>query len=94
MMASGSYPYTQDSQDMLDSTNSVPDFVNTMITDDESWVVWVRFGTSHFPCNENLTRALNTTSLKCCLSSIDVLITKSMAYGTRRFNAAFTRALQ
>jgi hypothetical protein len=25
------------SQDMLDSTNSDPDFVNTIITDDESW---------------------------------------------------------
>ena len=26
------------SQDMLDSTNSDPDFMNTIITGDESWV--------------------------------------------------------
>ena len=31
-----SYPYTEDSQDMLDSTNSDPDFKNPIITDDES----------------------------------------------------------
>ena len=28
-------------------------------------------GTRHFPYNENPTRALNTTSLKCCLPSTD-----------------------
>ena len=38
MTGSESYPYTQDSQDMLDSTNSHPDFMNTVITGDESWV--------------------------------------------------------
>ena len=38
MTGSGSYPYTQDSQDMLDSTNSDPDFMNTIIIGDESWV--------------------------------------------------------
>ena len=27
----------------------------------------------HFPCNENPTRALNTTSLKCCLPSTDAI---------------------
>ena len=32
------YLYTQDSQDMLDSTNSDLDFTNTIITGDESWV--------------------------------------------------------
>ena len=31
----GLYPYTQD---MLDSTNSDSDFMNTIITGDESWV--------------------------------------------------------
>ena len=34
--------------------------------------VRVRPGT-HFPNNENPTRALNTTSLKCCLLSIDAI---------------------
>jgi hypothetical protein len=38
MTGSESYPYTQDSQDMLDSTNSDPDFINIIITGDESWV--------------------------------------------------------
>jgi hypothetical protein len=37
MTRSGSYPYTQGSQDMLESTNTDPDFMNTIITDDESW---------------------------------------------------------
>jgi hypothetical protein len=27
----------------------------------------------HFPYNENLTRALNNTSLKCCLASTDAI---------------------
>jgi hypothetical protein len=35
-MGSGSYPYTQNSQDMLDSTNIDPNFMNTIITGDES----------------------------------------------------------
>jgi hypothetical protein len=34
-LISGSYSYTQN---MLDSTNSDSDFINTIITDDESWV--------------------------------------------------------
>ena len=35
MTVSGSYPYTQDSQDMLDRD---PEFMNIIITGDESWV--------------------------------------------------------
>ena len=35
--------------------------------------VQVRPGTRHFPFNENPTRALNTTSLKCCLPSADAI---------------------
>ena len=35
--------------------------------------VRVRPGTRHFPYNENPTRALNTTSLKWCLPSIDAI---------------------
>ena len=38
MAVSGSYPYTQDSQGMLDSTNSDLDFMNTIITGDKSWM--------------------------------------------------------
>ena len=38
MTGSGSYQYTQDSQDMVVSTNSDPDFMNTIITGDKSWV--------------------------------------------------------
>ena len=37
-MSSGSYPYTQDSQCMLDCTNSDSGFMNTIITGDESWM--------------------------------------------------------
>ena len=33
----------------------------------------VRPGTRNYPYNENLTRALNTTSLKCCLPSPDTI---------------------
>ena len=36
MTGSESYQYTRDSQDMLDSTNSDSDFMNTGITEDES----------------------------------------------------------
>jgi hypothetical protein len=32
MTGFGSYPYTQDSQGMLDFTNSDPDFMNSIIT--------------------------------------------------------------
>ena len=38
MTGSGSYPYTHDSQDILYSTNSDPDFMNTLITGDKFWV--------------------------------------------------------
>ena len=56
------------SQDMLDSTNSNPDFMNTIIAGDEFWV----YGYDpEIPYNENPTRALNTTSLKYCLPSND-----------------------
>ena len=39
------------------------------------WVLGLRVrpGTQHFPYNENPTRALNTTSLKYCLSSTDAV---------------------
>ena len=62
----------EDSQDMLDSTNSDPDFINTIITDDESWVYEYDPESKsfrHFPYNENPTRAINSSSLKCCLPS-------------------------
>ena len=35
MTGSELYPYTQDSQHMLDSTNRDPDFTNTIITGEE-----------------------------------------------------------
>jgi hypothetical protein len=41
-----------------------------------SWVYGYNLETKsfcHFPYNENPTRAINTTSLKCCLSSIDAI---------------------
>ena len=53
---------------MLDFTNSDHDFMNTIITGDESWVYGYDPKTKsfrHFPYNENPTRALNTNSLKC-----------------------------
>ena len=71
MADSGSYPYTQDSQDMLDSTNGDPDFMNTIITDDESGVYGYDPEPVIFSYNENPTRALNTASLKCCLPLTD-----------------------
>ena len=37
----GLYPYTQDSQDMLDYTNSYPDFINTIITVCTDWDFFV-----------------------------------------------------
>ena len=72
-MVSGSYPYTRD---MLDSTNSDTDLMNTIITDDKSWMYGYDPETKsfrHFTYNENPTRALNATSLKCCLSSTDAI---------------------
>ena len=59
-MVSGSCLYTQD---MLDSSNSVHDVMNTLINGDESLVF--------FTFSENATRTLNTTSLKCCLPLTD-----------------------
>ena len=35
--------------------------------------VRVQPATCHFPYNDNPTRALNTTSLKCCLPSTDAI---------------------
>ena len=61
---------------MLDSINSDPDLMNTIITGDESCVYGYDPETKsfcHFPCNEKPTRALNTTSLKCCLPSTDAI---------------------
>ena len=57
------------SQDMLDSTNSDPDFNHWW----QVLVIWVRPGNYHFPHNENPTRALNTISLKYCLLSTDAI---------------------
>ena len=59
---------------MLEPIDSDPDFINTIITGDESWVYGYYPETKsfcHFIYNENPTRALNTTSLKCCLPSTD-----------------------
>ena len=59
-MVFASYLYTQD---MMDSTNSDPDFMNTIITGDESWVYGYDPETkslSYFPYNENPKKALNT----------------------------------
>ena len=71
-MVSGLYPYPQD---MLNSTNRDPNFMNIIITGDESWVYGYDPETKsfrNFPHNENpTTRALNTTSIKCCLPSTD-----------------------
>ena len=50
--------------------------MNTKITGDESWVYGYDPETKsscHFPYNENPMRALNTTSLKCCLPSADAI---------------------
>ena len=47
-----------------EDTNSDPNFMNIIITDDESWVYRYDPETKsshHFPYNENPTRALNTT---------------------------------
>jgi hypothetical protein len=52
------------------------DFMNTAITDDESWVYGydpVTKSFHNFPYNENPTRALNTISLKFCLPSTDAI---------------------
>jgi hypothetical protein len=60
----------------MDSTNSDPDFMKTIITGDESWVYWydpVTNSFRHFPYNDNSTRALNNNSLKYCLASTDAI---------------------
>ena len=57
----------QDSQDMLDSTNSDSDFMNTIITV-ESWVYGYDPVTKlfrHFPYNESPTRALLHLNAAC-----------------------------
>ena len=38
MTGAGSYPYNQGSQYILNSINSGPDFMNTIMTGVESWV--------------------------------------------------------
>ena len=56
--------------------HSDPDFMNTIITGDKSWVYGYDTETKsfrHFSYNENPTRALNTASLKCCLPSTDAI---------------------
>ena len=63
----------QVSQDMLDSTNSDPYFINTIIL--KRPLKGKRFQTSEDirRNNENPTRALNITSLKCSLPSTDAI---------------------
>ena len=56
---------------MLDSTNSDPEFMNTIITGDESWVYGYDPEPVIFLTMKKPTRALNTTSLKCSLPSAD-----------------------
>ena len=73
MTGSGPYPYTQESQDMLDSTNSEPDLMNIIITVDESSVYRYDPEPVILFKMKNLMRALNTTSLKCCLPSTDAI---------------------
>ena len=67
-----SYPYTQESQDLLDSTNSDPNFMNTIITGDDFWVYGYMPGIHHFSYNGNPMRALNTMSL-CWSPSTDAI---------------------
>jgi hypothetical protein len=47
--------------------------MNTIITGDESWMYRYDPEPVIFPYHENLTRALNTTSLKFCLPSTDTI---------------------
>ena len=90
-----SYPYTQDLQHMLDYTNSDSDFMNTIITGDVSWIYGYDPETMfhHFPYNGNLTRALNTTSLKCCLPSTDAIDSREKVQG-RLMQARFIEIKQ
>ena len=74
------------SQDMQDSANSDPDFMNTIITGDKSWMYGYDPETksfSHFPYNENPARALNTTSLKFCLRSTAAIDRRKKNSGMR-----------
>jgi hypothetical protein len=73
MTGYGSYPHTQDSQVMLDSTKSDPDFVNTIITGNKSWVNGYDREPLILLIMKNPTRALNTTSLKYWLPSTDAI---------------------
>ena len=59
------------SQDTLDSTNGDPDFMNTIITGDKSWVYRYDPETKSQSSQWNPMRTVNTTSLKCCLPSTD-----------------------
>ena len=78
--------------DMLDSTNSDPDFINTLVTGEESWMYGYDPETKsfrHCPYNENLTSALNNTSLKCCLPSTDAIDRREKIHAfVWRFNVA------
>ena len=50
--------------------------MNTIITDDETWVYGYDLENKlfrHFSYNENPKRALHTTSMKCCLPSTDAI---------------------
>ena len=62
-----SYPCTQDSKDMWPRLHEHHNHWWRVLC------VWARPGNHHFPNNENPTRALNTTSLKCRLSSMTLL---------------------
>ena len=81
----------------MDSTNSDPDFINTIITGDESWVYRYNPETKSFcsfPYNENPKRALNTTSLYCYLLPTDTIdrqkkIHKSMKVQGRLMQVCF-----
>ena len=69
-MGSGSYCTTDLSPVIMVFMKSRSLFVKSSM----SWVYRYNPETKsfhHFPYNENLMRALNTTSLKCCLPSTD-----------------------
>ena len=61
------------SQDMLDSKNSDPDFMNTIITGDESWVYEFDPESKSQSLQWNPTRALNTTSLNAACHQLTLL---------------------
>ena len=72
-MAEQKQLHVEVSQDMLDSTNSDPDFMNTIITDDKSWVYGYDQSFHHFPYKENPIRALNTTSSNAACHQLTLL---------------------